>query len=211
MSTLKTTSITHGSNSGTANLALGSDGTITFAKKPALGRQVLEQFYTLCDGTAITTDKGTVTTTDVTAVQAVTSTYADITGSSLSYTPPTGTTQVIYEFQFQLGSVDAAGIGHFNFYIDSDEVTQARFGTAGTGSSYPEGLVHFKWGINIGGSADTTAGRLATWSSGKTLKMQVREWGSNDEIKLHETRVWDGGGSSQYRTPCVGITAIGAA
>ena len=32
MSTLKTTSITHGSNSGTANIALASDGTITFAK-----------------------------------------------------------------------------------------------------------------------------------------------------------------------------------
>ena len=32
MSTLKTTCITHGSNSGTANLALASDGSITFAK-----------------------------------------------------------------------------------------------------------------------------------------------------------------------------------
>mgnify|MGYP003139355562 CR=1 FL=1 len=32
MSTIKTTNITHGSNSGTANLALASDGTITFAK-----------------------------------------------------------------------------------------------------------------------------------------------------------------------------------
>ena len=32
MSTIKTTNITHGSNSGTANIALASDGTITFAK-----------------------------------------------------------------------------------------------------------------------------------------------------------------------------------
>ena len=32
MSTIKTTNITHGSNSGTANLALASDGSITFAK-----------------------------------------------------------------------------------------------------------------------------------------------------------------------------------
>ena len=43
MSTIKTTNITHGSNSGTANIVLASDGGITFAKKPALGRQVLEQ------------------------------------------------------------------------------------------------------------------------------------------------------------------------
>ena len=32
MSTIKTTNITHGSNSGTANMVLASDGTITFAK-----------------------------------------------------------------------------------------------------------------------------------------------------------------------------------
>ena len=32
MSTIKTTSITHGSNSGTANMVLASDGSITFAK-----------------------------------------------------------------------------------------------------------------------------------------------------------------------------------
>jgi len=32
MSTIKTTNITHGSNSGTANMVLASDGSITFAK-----------------------------------------------------------------------------------------------------------------------------------------------------------------------------------
>ena len=36
MSTIKTTSITHGSNSGTANLTLASDGGITFASPPGL-------------------------------------------------------------------------------------------------------------------------------------------------------------------------------
>ena len=36
MSTLKTTSITHGDNSGTANLVLADDGGITFAKPPGI-------------------------------------------------------------------------------------------------------------------------------------------------------------------------------
>lgn len=36
MSTLKTTSITHGSNSGTANIALASDGGVTFASPVGL-------------------------------------------------------------------------------------------------------------------------------------------------------------------------------
>ena len=39
MSTLKTTNITHGSNSGTANLVLGSDGSVTFAGGSAVGTE----------------------------------------------------------------------------------------------------------------------------------------------------------------------------
>ena len=94
MSTIKTTNITHGSNSGTANMVLASDGGITFAKKPALGRQVLEQFFTPCDGSVIATSNGNVTVGDVNAAQDISTTYADVTGSSITYTPPTGTTQV---------------------------------------------------------------------------------------------------------------------
>ena len=36
MSTIKTTNITHGDNSGTANLVLADDGGITFAKPPGI-------------------------------------------------------------------------------------------------------------------------------------------------------------------------------
>ena len=39
MSTIKTTNITHGSNTGTANLVLGSDGSVTFAAGGAIGTE----------------------------------------------------------------------------------------------------------------------------------------------------------------------------
>ena len=39
MSTIKTTNITHASNSGTANLVLGSDGSVTFAAGGAIGTE----------------------------------------------------------------------------------------------------------------------------------------------------------------------------
>ncbi len=207
MSTIKTTNITHGSNSGTANMVLASDGGITFAKKPALGRQVLEQFFTPCDGSTITTSNGDITVGDVDAVQLLTETYVDAGGSSISYTPPSGTTQVIYEFTFQTGRVDNAQYTHWRFYIDSDEVTDARTSICG---QYIETRSSLRWGINIGGSAVTATGRQASWSSAKTLKWQVREYGSTVEGKIHELQRWDGSSTDhQFSRPCIGITAIG--
>ena len=207
MSTIKTTNITHGSNSGTANMVLASDGGITFAKKPALGRQVLEQFYTPCDGSTIATANGDVTVQNVTGVMTNTTSYADATGSSITYTPPTGTTQVLYEFSFMFGVVDTYPIGHFKLFIGGTEVTNARW-TQG-GQSYPEHLVHCKWGFNVGGSTTAATGRQATWTSGKEIKLQCRDYGTGDEMKLHQTFYWEGTGGTEFHQPCIGITAIG--
>ena len=205
MSTIKTTNITHGSNSGTANIVLASDGGITFAKKPALGRQVLEQFFTPCDGSVITTSNGNITVGDVDAKQDLTTSYVDAGGSSISYNPPTGTTQVIYEFTFQTGRVSTTNISHWKFYIDSDEVTDAYTTFAG---DYLGGRFAFKWGINIGGSAVTATGRQASWSSAKTIKLQTREYGTHTSM-IHSTSYTDESGTDTFSSPCIGITAIG--
>ena len=205
MSTIKTTSITHGSNSGTANLVLASDGTISIAKNP---RRVLEQFFSPCDGSVIATSAGNVTMPTVTARQDLTTTHADITGSSITYTPPSGTTQVIYEFYFYKGASDDNSLHHQKLFIDSDEVTKARMTHRGT-ANWDGTRIVYKWGINIGGSADTTVGRLASWTSGKTIKCQAREYDSSHETAFHETGGWDGGSGAHLSLPCLGITAIG--
>ena len=207
MSTIKTTNITHGSNSGTANMVLASDGDITFAKKPALGRQILEQFYSPCDGSVIATAQGNVTMPTVTAVQVMTTSYADITGSSIAYTPPSGTTQVIYEYRFQgIQHTDDNTFLNLKFYIDSDEVTDARHTIGG---AFFENQNSFKWGINIGSSAVTATGRQASWGSSKTLKLSAREYDADHEVKLNMNLRWDGSANEQFHRPHLGITAIG--
>jgi len=171
--------------------------------------KVLEQFLCPCDGSVIATANGDITITDKDDNQSLTTSYADIVGSSIAYNPPTGTTQVIYEYHFNgVRGDDATPMGHFKFFIDSDEVTDARTNFAGT---YVEMNMIFKWAMNIGGSAVTATGRQASWSSAKTLKLQAREYGSDNEIKLNETVYWDGGGSvdPQFHRPQIGITAIG--
>ena len=207
MSTIKTTNITHGSNSGTANMVLASDGGITFAKKPALGRQVLEQFYSPCDGSVIALQDGNHTITDVTAKQDGTTSYVDCNGSSITYTPPSGTTQVIYEYRVCVGYTDANVISNFKILVDSDEVTSGRHIVAVY--TYPQSYRSIKWGFNIGGSADTAVGRLASWTSDKTIKVQWREYGSSHEARLHNVQHWDGAGADLVVKPQLSITAIG--
>ena len=60
--------------------------------------EIIEQLETQADGVAVTVQSGTYTPTDVTATQNLSTSHAVINGSSIDYTPPTGTTRVIYEF-----------------------------------------------------------------------------------------------------------------
>ena len=187
----------------TATSFVGSGSGITGITTAA--SQILEQFCVPCNGYTVTTAHGTRTVQTVSAVQNLTTTYTDLTGSTITYRPPTGTTTVVYKFHFHHTYHDADGFGHYRFYIGSDEVTYART-THGTEF---QGKVILEWPIQIGGSADTDAGVLASWNSDLVLKWMVREYGSSNEAKLHVTNNWDGSGTDMFSMPLIGITAIG--
>ena len=170
---------------------------------------VLETIPMLCDGGSYTGISGTYTPTNVTAAQPLTTTYTDLNGSVIDYTPPTGTVTVVYEFTMLHSVIDAHAIGHYKFFIDGTEVTNARKNVATSGN--PEIPVVMRYIIPIGGTADSATGRQASWSGAKTLKMQGREYGSSNEATLFVTQYWDGAGSAQFSQPTLTITAIGSA
>lgn len=219
MSELVVDTLKHSGNSGTANLTLAGTGAVTTADDLTVGdnlvatkqngcqRIILEQFFTPCDGSVIACANGNITVQDVTAEQDLTTTYTDLTGSVISYQPPAGASQVIYEFYYQIGRKDTTASHLCRLYLDSDEVTQ---GFSNFQINASAGRVSIKWSFNIGGTADTTHGRVASWDSSKTIKIQTREYGSSAEGKAHWT-VHSGNGSSTdvFVTPCIGITAIG--
>ena len=214
MSTIKTTNITHGSNTGTNNLVLTDTGNVTVGadliatKQNGCQRIVLEQFLSPCDGSVIALQDGNHTLANVTGVQALSTSYADVTGSSFTYTPPSGTTQVIYEYHAMHGSdPDIWPIPHFRLYLDSDEVVYQR--KTVTANNYFEGQWYYRYAFNIGGSADTNTGRVASWSSNKTIKIQARDYGSSYDAELNRFDHWDGGAGPIFNQPIIGITAIG--
>ena len=192
---------------GSSGQYMKTDGSGNLAFATVASPKIKEQFYSPCDASVITLDQGNTTLGDVTAVHTPATSFADVPGSSIAYVPPSGTTQVIYEFNFNYHNKDSDPYMSFMFFIDSDEVTQARWGLGG---QYNKGNHLFKWGINIGGTADTTAGRLASWTSSKTLKMQAINYSNTREGSMFQTSHWTGPNTAGvFSCPSIGITAIG--
>ena len=66
------------------------------------GSNIIEMLSSPCNGTQVTVPSGTYTMPDITSGQSLTTSHADVTGSSINYTPPSGATRVIYKFYSQL-------------------------------------------------------------------------------------------------------------
>lgn len=195
-STLQVSTITN-----TAKKTLLSNG---YPYQPG---QIIEYLASPCDGSSMVGLSGTYVTTNVTAAQVLNASYADITGSSITYTPPAGTTRVMYRYDFDsYWQTTAHSITHFKFFIDGVEVVYARHCRS---MQYLEYKSTFEWIIPIGGNADANTGRQATWTTGKVLKLQARRYaaGSNGQ-DLNGTTYWDGVSSNQFNQPQISIIAI---
>ena len=177
MSTIKTNKIVNASSS-TDNLTLADNGNVTVGadliatKQNGCERLILETIAFPCDGGTYSSSAGDITAPDVTATVDTTTTFTDVAGSKVTYTPPAGATTVIYEFNFSVGAADSHGISHWIGFIDGTEIAYQKFSISA--NNLIEGVYHYKLVIPIGGTTSTDTGRQATWTSGKELKLQDR-------------------------------------
>ena len=190
---------------GTAGQVLRSNGNSPPSWSGG-SQRVLEVVASPCDGSTISTSNGDVTFQNVTGVQNLSTTFTDVTGSKITYTPPTGTTQVIYEFNFQASRLDGLAISHYRMYIAGNEVTYMRSEIAAEDQSVRTTI---RWIFNIGGSQNNATGRQSSWTSGKEIKLQAEDYGSSYDIQLHETNWWNGTATDQFSMPTLSLTAIG--
>jgi hypothetical protein len=169
--------------------------------------EIIEAVSSICDGSTVNVTSGSYTVENVTTQLGMDSTYRDLTGSTIVYTPPAGATRVKYSFDFSsYWDGGSHAIAHYKFFIDGSEVVFARHNRSAT---YQESRYTFNWTIPIGGTANTNTGRQATWTTPKTLKMQGRAYAtSTNDNNLHGTTYWDGTGSNQFSMPIITIEAI---
>ena len=184
----------------------GSGAAPTFQNLHAVlpSGSVLEEIWLPQNGTSQTVTSGTYTGANITTYQDLTDSYADVTGSSINYTPPSHATRVVYSLLLQ-ASNNTISLTHFKTFLDSTEVTAARIGN---NRDYPDGLANFTWVFLIGGSADAATGQVETWTSAKQIKLQARRFSSSYTQRLHQTFYWDGANSGQMHVPIIHIKAI---
>jgi hypothetical protein len=168
--------------------------------------QIIEYLSSPCDGSIVTVGSGTYQFQNVTTWPGVFYTYQDLTGSVMVYTPPPGATRVIYRFEFGMWwGGPGHSINHFKFFIEGTEVFYARHNRSGQLAEYKAA---FEWPIAIGGTPNTNTGRLASWTSPLTLKMQWRAYGTSNYGQPHVTNYWDGVGANFLIMPVLTIMAI---
>ena len=186
-------------------------GNLTDKFPATSGSNILEVLTGTCDGRSVTVDSGTYTFGNVTAYQALTTSYQDITGSSIAYTPPTGATHVSYEFNFMFDCQALSGISHFKLMVDGTEVNPAYKNFA---SNYYSTYHHGNFPCSVFYVFDLTAavddaanGNFNGWASSKTIKVQGREYSGSYQGGVHWMVYGSTVGTATYVQPNLTITA----
>ena len=198
--TNKTINLSSNTLSGTTaqfNTAL-SDGSFRIGYQPG---EIIEEINATCDGTTVVVQSGSYTMTNVTSTQNGSNSYATVTGSSIDYTPPTGTKRVYYRFWYHYDVTENSGISHHIMQIDGTDV----YGSANNvASNYASTNWHHacfpisvEYTINCDASSTSAAaGQFTSWTSAKTLRVRYREYSGSYESRLHQNTWWNGTGAS---------------
>ena len=199
------------------------DGRITGAQieadvKNTGSGHIIETIAATCDGRTVSVPSGNYTITNVTAIQDGTTSWADMNGSVINYTPPAGTKQLVYSYRFQWDCTSLSGISHFRTVIDGTSVVPSQVTLNSNYASTNWHHAQFNWTVGYtfdlnGGNTDVAQGRFqtGTWTSAKTIKTQFREYGGGYEMRIHANTWWDGTSSTasnQLAKPLLFIQAI---
>ena len=172
---------------------------------------VLEHLEGYCDGRTV---GGVVFPTISGWSNFATTTYTDVAGSTITYTPPADATTVIYKFTFSFYGSSNGGLGHWKTYIDTDEVTIGRTSLSAnyqTSNLHDHRIQTLTLPISVGDTQDVANGKISSWTTPKTIKIMARAYNASYYFSLHKNNWFDGAsasGSNQVRIPTLSITAI---
>ena len=150
---------------------------------------VIEEVAGICDGRIVRAESGVYEMPLVTSSQALTTSFAAMTGSEITYSAPAGTKRVKYNLQVKLYAIVNSGISSYKLFVDDVEVTKFRNSRAFNYSTYEHGNLYqdFEWIFDCDGAADAATGTFDGWNGPKTIRMEANEYSSTYQLELHRS------------------------
>ncbi len=148
---------------------------------------ILEQIVYFADGRTITTSAGNITVPNVTTSQTFNNaTFAEANGSSIAYTPPTGSTLVNYEY---LGQAAYPGSGTqqspiWKVQLDGTDILATRKSLLQQ-TTYEQQIIANAAIRITGGSDDIANMAVGSWTSNKTIRVMMCAYSSSYGFKLN--------------------------
>lgn len=173
---------------------------------------VLEIVQGSSDGRTITVNDNSYVLQNVTSKQFGSTSYATVTGSPITYTPPADAKSVLYRFDMKWGSRyrksnntrGSSGISHYYIDIDGTVITKSKTTISGNYSGshnhFHQGWTHtFYWVFDLTVASDNASqGKFASWTSDKTISVKFRNYSSTYRSSPHSNYWRDG--SNVYST-----------
>ena len=202
---LGTTNIGSGSSSGSSGSSIQPGDTI-------------ETLVSQCDGSSVTVKSGLYTFENVTTRYSTPSSFATsigannhISGSLINYTPPAGTTRVVYKFNFIMAKKDNHPLVQFALYIDNQQIANSRMSYGENGGYGNVGFMEFVINCNAA-SLDLNKGHYTDWTTSKRLEVRCQNKNpSYHEAYIHWNYWWnqsDNSDTSLIYVPKLEIKAI---
>ena len=200
---------------GTSGQAMVTDGNGALSFGAYAPGSLIETITGQCDGRVVVGASGSYTFQNVTAHQTTTDSFLDLTGSTISYTPPSGTKKVVYKFSTYHSATSYSGIAYMKLLVDGTEVTQGRevisYDYSSNAHSVERLILEYTF-ITDASSEDVANGKFTSWSSAKTLKYQTRRHSSSYTANFHALKYWESGGSggatSEVKIPMLTIQSF---
>ena len=120
----------------------------------------------------------------------MTTTHTVINGSSINYTPPTGTSRVIYEFWVFMRDTDVSQFYTMRKSCGTQVTNSRHTWRESTANADWQTWIYSKMILRVGVTENLAAGDVGTWTSSKTLDFTSREYSSSYEGRHHSTNHW---------------------
>lgn len=194
-------------------------GNLTgFFPAPA-SNNVIEVIEGVADGRTVTINNNSYTFGNVTTNTSLSTSFADLSGSSIAYTPPEDAKYVSYKCYFKHHAIDYGGITGYRIVLDGTVVGPSQRHIAGNysngGNNHAQflGMAMFVFDLTVL-SDNIAAGQIAksNWTSDKIIKVQARDYSSSYDAYVNHNNWFDGGGASGTRLkdqPTIQIIAYG--